>query len=359
MADSPFPLGTFLGIGQSLFNHALSESSAVDAHNRQIKFWNMQNEYNSPTNQRKRMQQAGMNPIDNVQSVPAGELSSVPENQFAHNGTFDIVSQLEAFSHIEKMGSETDLLAQQFKNAIIEEAIKQGELFGVKLDNDQKKILLKYYDSKQSAQLRKLLAEIDNTESSTAYNEAAAGEKRASAFSIESKLPYEIDSLKAGIDEKKANTKKLLTEESYIKAKEITENELRQYEKEYRAASTLEAKSQASLNYVNARLNNIKANLEEKYGDRERLAETLTKESAAEYADDINESLVELRNTAAQLNRDNVRHNEAIEDIQKEANRIRAEFNKLYATGLVTDSIFNMIDKATGSLDDVLSLLFN
>lgn len=192
MADSPFPLPSFLGIGQSLFNHALSESSAVDAHNRQIKFWNMQNDYNLPINQRKRMQQAGMNPIDNVQSHPAGELSSVPENQFAHKGTFDIVSQLEAFSHIEKMGSETDLLAQQFKNAIIEEAIKKGELFGVKLDNEQKQILLKYYDSKQSAELRKLLAEIDNTQASTK--------------SINEKLPLEKDSLKASAEHHRSQT---------------------------------------------------------------------------------------------------------------------------------------------------------
>lgn len=187
-----------IGMAQNAYNNQLSERAVEKQYQRQLSFWHNQNRYNSPLNQRLRFQQAGMNPIENVQSQPAGELSSVPENKSMQRG-IDFVNIFSQLSQAEKMGAETDLLSQQLVIAYIEEALKEGMLFGQKIDNETKRILLKYTDAKQRLELDKLDSEI-------AFNFARTRESDASAESITQKLPYEKDSLKASAEHHRSVT---------------------------------------------------------------------------------------------------------------------------------------------------------
>ena len=91
--------GLLTGIGTSAFQTAMSallakrnsdlqyqanSKLANEAYDRQIEFWNMQNAYNTPAAQMRRLQKAGLNPAmlngGSTQNT-AGNLSSVPQAQ--------------------------------------------------------------------------------------------------------------------------------------------------------------------------------------------------------------------------------------------------------------------------------------
>lgn len=235
------PFGAVIGMAQSAWNHDLAEQSAQNQYERQLDFWNKQNEYNSPINQRKRMQDAGMSPVDAVQSQPAGELSSAPGNEFAQQGTLNFVEQLKSFSEMEKLGAESDLLAQELRIAFVKEAVEKGKLFGIELDNQQQKIILKYLDKKEQWSLEQLIAEVENTKQDTATSSALEGKYKSESSSIDAKLPFELDSLSAGIYEKRAHTAKLLEEADFIRgSKELNYNLIKaQTDREKAAAAKL------------------------------------------------------------------------------------------------------------------------
>ena len=158
----------------SLINSALANRSAKLQYERQLDFWQNQNEYNSPANQRKLLEQAGLNPVAAAGQIAgngaAGALSSVPGNNYAQNGVFDtdaLQNSMMAFATMEQIGANTDQMRKQIELSIVEKMIRESELFGIDLDNDQKQILLKWLDKEKEATIDKLFSEITNIESVT------------------------------------------------------------------------------------------------------------------------------------------------------------------------------------------------
>lgn len=102
------------GLTGGLFSY-LSQKQAYE---NQVKFWNMQNEYNTPSAQVSRLKDAGLNPAlaygqgGNVANT-AGQLSTVPQASYLQNGgpaesvngLFNIVSNIMA---IRKQQAEID-----------------------------------------------------------------------------------------------------------------------------------------------------------------------------------------------------------------------------------------------------------
>lgn len=103
-----FPIGAAIGAGAGLFsgvanglfagrtariNYNYGERAANNAHARQIEFWNMQNAYNTPTAERERLEDAGLNPAlmysNGAGASNAGQLSSVPVNPAAGSGLYN------------------------------------------------------------------------------------------------------------------------------------------------------------------------------------------------------------------------------------------------------------------------------
>lgn len=234
---------TILGFAQASYNNSLAEQSAENAYERQLDFWNKHNEYNSPTNQRKRLEQAGFNPSAALGEVATGQnaqqLSSVPQNEYAQKGVLQLQtlsSALESFARIEKLGAETGLATEQIATeslrqiltgiGISREKINYALDFNKLLEDDatlEQRIThrLTMYDLEESAKQ----ADIDYKESLTTLAEADTEESKANA----QKLVAE-----KGLIAIKADTEKSIQAYNYALAKEsksktkLNEQELRE-----------------------------------------------------------------------------------------------------------------------------------
>ena len=281
-----------MSVISSVANFIGSQIAADQQYKRQIQFWNMQNDYNSPFAQRQRMQIAGLNPGDNVQSIPAGELSSVPRNEVLANGAFDmdIIGAIKTLSETEKIGAETDLLSQQLAIAVVDEALKKGELLGVKLDNQKREILLKWLDAKEKASLDKVYAEIRNLDQSTETSSSQKSLNDATVDSLREKLPHEIESLKAGTELKREQS--------------LSES----YKREFYLAGSENQRSMAVKNYAESRLLDVKTDIESVYGALQAEANLDKTKLENSVIIPLAESLIALQDSQAMLNKDTVRY---------------------------------------------------
>lgn len=208
-------------VGSSILNNHLAERSAQKQYDRQLDFWEKQNEYNSPVNQRKRLQEAGLNPVAAAGDIgghnTAGSLSSVPGNQYSQNGVIDpnaLGNNMMLFEQMESIGANTDLLKRQVELSFIQEYIMNAEAYGLELSNEEKKKLLGYIDREKELSFDKVIAEIDNIKSSTALNEANTATVDALRDHLVEVHKATADSLKASAD---------LAREQCNKTKEETE----------------------------------------------------------------------------------------------------------------------------------------
>lgn len=232
--------GTGFGLVSSGANALFSHFAAERAYERQVDFWNMQNEYNSPHEQRKRLARAGLNPSAALGEVAtsqrAGELSSVPQNEVMAQGAFDlsaIVDSLKSISEIENIAASTDKLTAEVATEMLEQVLKRLGIDEKSIEIGKKKIEYESWQDRVNAEIEKIRNE--------GYRAWAEGQ------SVEKKLPYEIGSLEAGIREKDSATE-------YNKALTETENQLREYKKRFMAAQTDAEKAAAAHDYAQASL---------------------------------------------------------------------------------------------------------
>ncbi len=173
--------GGLFGIASSIFNHFMSERSAEKQYQRQLDFWQKQNEYNSPAAQRDRLEAAGFNPAaalgDIAGNNAAGQLSSVPGNDYDKRGFLDVNAlnnSLQLFTQMESIGANTDMMKRQIELSYIEELIKNSTKYGIDLTNKEKEELLKWLPQEKEANLKtaleqitKIIAERDHIKAST------------------------------------------------------------------------------------------------------------------------------------------------------------------------------------------------
>lgn len=76
-------IGGLIGIGNSVLQHHYNKQLAEMQFKQNLQMWNLQNEYNSPTAQRKRLEEANLNPalMYGNGSVSAGNASQMPQYQ--------------------------------------------------------------------------------------------------------------------------------------------------------------------------------------------------------------------------------------------------------------------------------------
>ncbi len=167
-------VGGLMNIASSAFNHHLAEKAAQSQYNRQLDFWNKQNEYNSPIEQRRRLQQAGLNPAvlagDISGNNTAGGLSSVPGNDVAQRGTLDsnsLINSLHLFGQLESVSAGNDLMRRQIALSYADELIKKNEVYGIQLDNQEKQKLISWLDDEKKAALEALIAGTEETRART------------------------------------------------------------------------------------------------------------------------------------------------------------------------------------------------
>lgn len=107
----------------------MQENAATQAYNRQVQFWNMQNEYNKPSAQVQRLNDAGLNPAlaygqgGNVANT-AGQLSSVPKADVYNSKlvdlqtAFDIAGQMSDLKTKEKQRQVMDAQIAQYESNV-------------------------------------------------------------------------------------------------------------------------------------------------------------------------------------------------------------------------------------------------
>lgn len=318
-----------------------SQMAADQQYKRQLEFWDLQNDYNTPFSQRQRLQVAGLNPGDNVQSIPAGELSSVPRNEALAGGAFnlDLIGAIKTLSETEKIGAETDLISQQLSIAVVEEALKRGELLGVQLDNQKRQILLKWLDAKEKASLDKLYADIRNLDQSTATSASQQDLNTATAESLRTKLPYEVDSLVAGTQLKREQS--------------LSES----FKREYYLAGSENQRSMAVKNYAEARLLDVKTSIESVYGALQAEANLTKTQLESSVIVPLADSLIALQESMEMLNKDTIRHNEVIENIQKDANTIQKSLVMLKQNQFYYSMFKDAADAMTVDVENLLNAI--
>lgn len=150
-------------------NNAMQQNAATQAYDRQVQFWNMQNDYNKPSAQVQRLEDAGLNKAlaygqgGNVSNT-AGQLSSVPKADVYNSKLVDTQQMLNLLNvmsslktqekerevmdaNIGKIESETqqhwstvDLQSALADNYYVDKFIKSAQYQGILTDNDTKKI---------------------------------------------------------------------------------------------------------------------------------------------------------------------------------------------------------------------------
>lgn len=137
-------LGGLISGGLGLFGDAINmvvqEAENQKAREWSEKMWNKQNEYNSPTQQIKRLKQAGLNPAlmygQGVGSMQAGSVPS-PTSYGKSLGKIDFRAAVSAYQDAQLKDKQLDILDKEISLKEQEMRMRDEELRGKKLENDK------------------------------------------------------------------------------------------------------------------------------------------------------------------------------------------------------------------------------
>lgn len=163
---------------------ASSGLSAITAHNQQRKanafnldMWNRTNYFNSPANQMKRLQQAGLNPnliygsgsANTGQASPAPQFEQLSEHGYRPVDISSALAPLQAFADWKLKGAQQNKLesARDLDNANIN--LRAIEAAGKVMDNTKSAINLKYADQMAQTSLEALQANVEKTKIDTKF----------------------------------------------------------------------------------------------------------------------------------------------------------------------------------------------
>lgn len=161
---------------------------------RNIDMWNRQNVYNSPSEQMKRLEEAGLNPnLIYGSSANAGNASSAPEynaptmQKYSYEGDFGVgaatqtvANSLMLSSQLAKMRSETEVNLAKRNTLVQDEEIKKLQVIYDQYRNSKSEVESEYWRDQIEATL-------DNLEANTAYTDS-----RTDAQNIQNKYLDDI-----------------------------------------------------------------------------------------------------------------------------------------------------------------------
>lgn len=197
-------------------NHAYQDAAAEQAYQRQVEFWNMQNQYNRPSAQVARLKEAGLNPAlaygqgGNVSNT-AGQLSNVPKADYQNQNWINFQSSLgmlQQISELKNTEKQRDVMDAQIKNLLANagnrdagtdqirtyiglmemqkrtEDLKQKGMISANIAQDLQNELLAvelfYKDATEDAKLRELNSRVDKIISENNLNAEQAKAVRQS-----------------------------------------------------------------------------------------------------------------------------------------------------------------------------------
>ena len=337
-----------LGLGQDIVNNNYARKEAKRQYerqkefarlqfNQQKEFWKMQNEYNTPKQQRSRFNEAGLNPAAAVGQIASGGtaqgLSSVngnpvPGNEYAQQGVLrleGLASVLETVSRIESLGADTGLK----NNQMITEALKQA-LLGIGIEKDQVDLAIKHFENKTAEKRYLRIDEFLDAELQRIISQG--NESQANADSTTSKLPFEIEKITSEIS-------------------------LNQMTTILRDAQTEEAKAAAANQYSQARLNNINADLTAKYGDAKAAADLKDAQTKADYCSALMQSALDLQASTIMLNQNQALTNESRVLIEQQAQQLNERYYQLESDKFSLEQNKFELEAVKTGINTVLSII--
>lgn len=176
-----FPLVPLIAAGASLLGTGISAGTAKSQQKKANKFnldmWNRQNVYNSPIEQMKRLEEAGLNPnlIYGSGSASTGQASSAPTFEKMSDHGYEPVNVSGALQSFNSFQDYEIKRAQEDKIRTAIELDKQNVLLrgvettGKLLANEKAKKQLPFVEELARTQLDALDASIKNTKAQTAF----------------------------------------------------------------------------------------------------------------------------------------------------------------------------------------------
>lgn len=283
----PVVIGAIISGAVSLASTAAntihSKKATEREHQKQLDQWNRQNEYNSPLEQRKRFQEAGMNPSAVVGEVAsgatAGTLSSVPSDDYAKGGILpqtSIVDTLKSLAEVENIATNTDSVTSDIALKSLEYILKQSGIKGAELENMMKQLKYERMKEENKWTSQNIEARLNNIIADTRYKNIMSDDILTTQSARVDKLTAESDLIRA---------QKLLSEAQSDESR----------------ASAKQSLSSAYLNYIRAEYEQAdsislrqlnKANYEEK--------QQIVREMHATYMARVQEQLAKAKITASQ-----------------------------------------------------------
>jgi hypothetical protein len=134
--------GNLLG---NIFGNSGAKKRQEQANRDNIKFWNMQNEYNNPSSQMERLRKAGLNPnliYGSSSSGASGQAQSIAPSKAAPYKMDNPLGDITQFANVKQIEATTDNLKAQ-NDVINQDALlKANQTLGVGQDNALKSIQL-------------------------------------------------------------------------------------------------------------------------------------------------------------------------------------------------------------------------
>lgn len=228
-------IGGVLGMGQSFINAEKNRSSANAQRDWEKYMWELQNEYNTPKNQKQRLIDAGLNPALMYQTMPQNVSQSAGGGVQSAPANFDIAGPVMQMIQAEQMKANTDnvradterkwwdLRKDQENQPIQTEGIKldnQGKKTsndiaeierqnreeslrlkneGLDLNNQQTKKFLSQMSERFRNEMQKMLADIRNVNSQTNVNKGTLAVQSSQV---------DLNKIKVVLDEYEAKARK-------------------------------------------------------------------------------------------------------------------------------------------------------
>lgn len=166
------------------YDYQLAEEAAVSSYERQLDFWNKQNEYNTPSNQRTLLEQAGLNPAlmygSSVSSSTASSLSSTATGQgkttptnYNLTGSMDIINKMAMATQIKKTNADID--KTNAESEAIRASLPTHGLTQSKLSAEIEKLSLDNKFSSDTLDLRTASSQYDMLDKSLRYQDQQQG----------------------------------------------------------------------------------------------------------------------------------------------------------------------------------------
>lgn len=191
--------GSLLG---NIFGNIGAKRRQQKANKQNIKFWNLQNEYNTPSAQMARLKDAGLNP-NLIYGGSTGQASGMAEKiapaKAADYNIDNPIKDVSQFADFQVKSATTDNLKAQNDLIIQQQLLTANQTEGVGITNAQKQLELGISPEMLKTQLSALRANVRNIEAKTIETTINNSIKSQAVQMLVKDIYYRVQNAKANL----------------------------------------------------------------------------------------------------------------------------------------------------------------